>query len=561
MTTSETTTPSSSLSPEEEATQAREKIDNDLKTWQEKFTKAAERGTEDLKERVNEITERQVANQAQGVGKALVIQLEESSSSELSGLKKKIIKIVQSLPQQPGNEDFEKAEKELAGVIRSAGLVVKAKAQSLRSWKQEYDRETRSLVNAASESTLQVVDNIRDLGLQEIGMRWAWMEGVTFKDWSRYHSLKETFDEWRSEIDAIAAGHLGLTKANDAGDDVESRGMTVAEAVAKELGRLKEVGKWKIHAQDSSDDFSTKYVPAGAASVLSGATQNIKDATSRVSSNLMGTEAGVVEQAATKISEAMSGTQQPAHESVASMATSQLRKGANKASGAVMGTEQPVGESLASVASSKASQAASAVSDDADSFTMKFVDNAGKGSSKASEALLGTSTPLHESIASELSTSGAAAASAVSEALVGSSTPVAASISSVTSSVNSAAASAASKASKKVWGGAMAQKVKVQTPILDDTVEDNEDASYSEKLQSMVSEAGDRYADVTRAVSEALLKPSSTQGSVESITSVASDQYASAIAAASSALYGTQQGTGKSIASVASGRYADAVSA
>ncbi len=555
----------------------------------------------------------------EGVGRALVIQLEQTSESEGRILQSNIIKIVQSLPTEPTEKQLEEAEQDLSSAVKRAGLAVKGKAQALRSWKQDYDQETVSLVTAALESTLQVVDNIRDLGLQEIGMRWAWMEGVTYKDWSRYHALKETFDEWRSEIEKIARDHEGLKHAKEAGDDLESRGMAVAEEAAKDLSRLKEVGKWKIHAQDSSDDFSSRRVPAAAASasrkvldkasevresmigvsqgtrgsVVSAATEAVVDAASSVSSVVIGTAAAAVDGASTKISEAISGTQQPLHESIASVANDKIREGSRKASIAAYGTEQPMGESIVSVASSKVSQAASAASESAEGFTMKFVEKAEKVPAKASEAVFGskqpktesvvsvssekfneaassvkkivagTSVPLHESVASEASFSAKAALSAISESLVGSSTPVAASISSATSSANSAASSAASKASKKIWGGAMAQKVKGQTPILDDVVEENEDASYSEKLRSMISEAGDHYADVTRAVSQALLKPSSThdQGSVESITSVASEQYASAIAAASSVLYGTSKGTGESIASAASGRYADAVAA
>jgi len=614
---SATTPDSSSLSPEQEAEQVREKVDSDLRSWQEKFTKAADKGTEDLELRVKEITERQVASQVHGVGEALVIQLEKSSESEISGLKSKILKLVQSLASNPSKQDLEKAENNLFSAIKQAGLAVKEKAQALRSWKRDYEQETFSLVNSASESTLQVVDNIRDLGLQEIGMRWAWMEGVTYKDWSRYHGLKETFDEWRSEIETIAKEHQGLKKAKEAGDEVESRGMAVAEGTAKELSRLKEVGKWKLHAQDSSDDFSSKRIPAAAASasrkivdsageisksmfsasqdssgsIISAATQGVADAAASASSMVVGTAAAVMDQASSKISQAVSGTQKPLHESVASVVSDKFHEASSKVSVAAVGTEQPVGESVVSVASSKASQAASVASESAEGFTMKFVEKAGKASSKASEALagsqlpksesvlsaasekldeaasavkaaiVGTPTPVHESIASKASSSAKSAMSAISETIVGSSTPVTGSISSLSSSASSAASSVASKASKKVWGGAMAQKVKGQTAILDDVIEDTEDASYSEKLRSMVSEAGDHYADLTRAVSEALLKPSSTQGSVESITSVASEQYSSAIAAASSVLYGTSKGTGESIVSAASGRYADAVSA
>jgi hypothetical protein len=97
--------------------------------------------------------------------------------------------------------------------------------------------------------------------------------------------------------------------------------------------------------------------------------------------------------------------------------------------------------------------------------------------------------------------------------------------------------------------------------IFDDIIEDSDDETFSEKVQSMVSAAGDNFADVTNAVSEALLRPTTTGGTVETVTILAAEKYSSALAAASSALYGTEQGTGESIGSVVSSRYADAVSA
>lgn len=651
--TSEAATPS--LTAEQEAEQVQDKIGNDLRNWQEKFAKAAERGTEDLQERVKEITDRQVKAQVQGVGEALVIQLEESSNSEIAKLKRTIIKIVKSVPKQPSNGDIEPAEEELAKAIRSAGSAVKNKAQALRLWKQNYDEETRSLVNAASESTLDVIDNIRDLGLQEIGMRWAWMEGVTYKDWSKYHDMKKTFAEWRSEVETVAKDHKGVKMAQEAGDDVESRGMGTAEDTAKELSRLKEVGRWKIQTGDASEDFSTKYVPARAAaagqkvmekinsasegivgtsqgsmeSVASQASQAVADAAAGISSQVIGTQPGMVEQAATRISAAVGGTSQSVHESVASVAsekatqaTSKMVEAASaasekasdvtsnaaemasgvtsrvsemasdaasqasemaseassvasekvdgfklkfvstsaKVSAAVAGTQQPIGDSIISVAISKASEA---IIGTEQPMTESMVSAASKkldqAKSVASEQVIGTPAPIHESLASEVSRSLHSAASAISEVIPGSSTPLTESISSAASSVSSSASSVASKASKKVFAGAMAQRVEVREPILDDVI--NDDETYSEKMQSMISQAGDKYADITRAVSDALLQPTSTQGSVESITSIASEQYSSALAAASSVLYGAEQGTGEGVMGVASGKYAEAVAA
>ena len=537
-TSTSTTSASPSLTPEQEAEQTREKIESDLKNWQEKFAKAADKGTEDLEERLKEITGRQIESQVLGVGEALVVQLEETSKSELAKLKKDILYLVMKFPEEYDDDDLGKASLSLSRFTRNAGLAVKEKAQALRSWKEKFDGETQSLVSAASESTLEVIDNIRDLGLQEIGLRWAQMEGVTYKDWSKYHEVKKTFDEWRSKVEAVAQEHEGLQKAKDASEEVESRGMASAEKTAKELARLKEVGKWKMEAGDVSDDFSTKYIPPQAAaaaqkvvekasSASEQATEQASDAASSASSVVIGTEPGVAEKATSKVAEA------------ASVASEQASVASEKASEAVVGTPQPKSERLVSAVKEKAEQVAS----------------------DASEAIIGTPPPLHESTASEASDSAASAASAVSEAVSGSSTPITESVSSAASSVSSSASSAASKASKKVYGGAMAQKVGERKPILDDVISDDDDSTYSETMQKMVDQAGDKYADITNAVSEALMKATSTQGTVESASSVADEQYSKALAAASSVLYGAQQGTAESVTSAASEKYAQAVSA
>ena len=484
--TSTTTTSQHSTSespvPGKEDEETRQKIANDLKIWQEKFARAADKGTEDLEQRVREITDRQIEKQVKGVGEALVIQLEEAADFEIKKLKKSIIKLVRALPEEPTTKQYSKAEEELSTATKKAGANIRDKAQSMRQWREKFDGETQSLVSAASESTLEVIDNIRDLGLQEIGMRWAWMEGVTYKDWSKYHSVKKTFDEWRKEVEVVTTDHDGLRKASDAAADIESRGMAIAEDSAKELRRLKEVGIWKLQSADGSDNFSTKYVPPKAAK------QGQK----------------VMEQASTVGEQAYDGA----------------AEAASSASSVIVGTEAGYLEQASSLLAEASGQP------DADSVFAAAKDNAGQVSEQASEAFIVTNTPVHESVMSEASTS---------------------------------ASSVASEASKKVYGGAMAQAVKEQKPILDDLVD--EDATYSEQMQGMVDQAGERYADVTRAVSEALFQATKTQGTAESVTSVASEQYSKALEAASSALYGTQQGSAESVTSVAAAKYSEAVAA
>lgn len=518
---------SSSLTPEQEAEQTREKIETDLKNWQDKFAKAAGKGAQDLEKRVKEITERQIHTHAANVGESLVVILDQTSKSELAKLKKNIQTIVKSLPYEKSETDIERAEKELSKEIRSAGLAVKGKAQALRSWKHSMQRETQTLVNAASKSTLEVIDNIRDLGLQEIGMRWTWMEGISYKDWENYHLLKKTFDQWRQEVEAVALNHEGLQSVANVGNEVESRGMTIAEETAKELGRLKDVGNWKIRAADSSDDFSTKHISAAAVAASQKVVDQVSSANEKILGISQGSFGSVLSDASKTAAEAVSSASSMiVGTSTTSGVVEQL---SSEFSHVVSGTSQLKVESVISVAKKKSAHVASA----------------------AREAVVGTPAPAYQSIVPK-----------ASDAVYGSSTPLAEKGLSSVSSAGTEASSIARVVSKKVFAGAMAQKVgNQQQPILDDIITDDEEGTYSETLQSIVNNVGDKYSDVTKAVSEALLKPVSNQGSIEIATSVAEDQYSRALAAASRALYGTQKGTVESVTSIASERYSEAVAA
>ena len=585
--TSSIESPSSSPTPDEEALRVRKQIADDLKTWQEKFAKAASKGTEELDGRVKEITDRQIETQVNGVGEALVVQLEETTNGEYVKLRKSINKIVKSIPEGPSEKDIEKAQEEVAKAVRSSGQAVKSKAQVLRSWKLRFDNETEALVLAASDSTLEIIDSIRDLGLQKVGLRWAEIEGVTYDDWTNYHAVKKTFDKWRNEVEAVAKDHPGLLNAWSAAENTEEKGMEIAEDAAKELTRLKEVAVWKIQTADHSDDFSTKIMPAKVAlagqkvilgvssisdslvgsptgeaeSMIAQATEAVLGVVSDASSQVIGTQAGFAEQAASKASEAVRGSLAPVQEVIASSLSAKAGDVSNYISEALFSSSTPLKETISS-ATAKISEAMIGTpqpkAENVVSAASKKVNEAAR---VASEVIIGTPAPAYMSIASEVSQSVLSVSSAISDAISPSSAPLSETAASVASSVSASASSAASQASKKVFGGAMAQEVKERIPILDDFVNEDEDSTYSEQIQSIISQAGNSYADVTKAVAEALGLSTQTQGYIESATSIASDKYSSAFAAASKAIYGTQQGTGETVSSALSSRYSDGVAA
>ena len=540
-----------------------EQFREDLKSWEAICAKAVDEGAEDLKERVQDIASHQKSSQAEGVGNALVIQLEETSVGALNSVKARIQSVVAAIPEDADDTRLEQANEELALGIRNAGQNVKARAQAIRDWHQSYKNEIDSLVGQALQSTLETIDGIRDLRLTEIGRRYA-NKDLPHKEWSKYNNLKKATQSWRDDVEKVSKEHPGIKSALEAGEDVESRGMHVAEETAKELGRLKEVAKWKVAAGDASDDFDTKYLPP----VAERARQQVIDKVEEAKEAVVGSSQGTAESITSAASEKA--------EEMASSASASAESASSKLSEAVVGSEQPAAESATSRVKESASSAASVASETIIGSESGLSDTATDAASKVSEAVIGSETGLAESISSSLSsmiednkgskTLGPKAASILAEGkskkdeASKSISSAASDASSSASSMADNAASTASSASRKVFAGANAQVlVEAREPILDDIVDD--DATFSERIQAMVDGVKDQAAYLTQVVEDAFSSATTTQGSVESVTSVASEQYESAMSAASSVLFGTQDSVVSKGSEAARQQYLSAVTA
>ncbi|KAI0481800.1 hypothetical protein F4859DRAFT_436005 [Xylaria cf. heliscus] len=227
-------------------------VAEDLELWQGKFTQVAEEGASEIEDRVDDISLRMVEHHANAMGKSLIKQLEETVHSELESLKKTIIDILER-----SKGDSEGIDGLVATAVRGAGLEIKNKAQNIRDWRHSYEQETEIAVTKAAEEHFSILEQTRDLALQKIGMKWAWMDGVTYKDWQKYHQLRARFDEWIEDLKNLVTTHPGLIAAQTAGTDIEDEGMAIAHEAAMELVRLKQVAVWKATAEDFTDDFDS----------------------------------------------------------------------------------------------------------------------------------------------------------------------------------------------------------------------------------------------------------------------------------------------------------------
>lgn len=231
----------------------------DLELWEGKFSRVAEEGASEIEDRVDDISARMIQHHAGTMGKSLVAQLERTTHSELESLKKAILTILENDKSEPEDRD-----EKISAAVRSAGLNIKNKAQNIRDWRHSYEQETEIAVTKAAEEHFSILDQTRDLALQKIGMKWAWMDGVTYKDWQKYHQLRARFDEWTEDLKQLVTSHPGLTAAQTAGTDIENEGMAIAHEAAVELGRLRQVAAWKATAEDYTDDFDSSTMELAA---------------------------------------------------------------------------------------------------------------------------------------------------------------------------------------------------------------------------------------------------------------------------------------------------------
>lgn len=238
----------------------REQIITDLKSWQERFAVAADKGCDNLEEQITGVVQGVSEEDGKATGEKLVSQLETVTNNELNSLKQTINGIISSMPDLPTSEEEDVAHEEVIQSLKSSGLAIRNAAHALREWYSNYDAVLVSEVDSAVSTTLDVLNNIRDLGLQEIGMRWAWLDGVTYKDWAKFHALKKRFSEWRDEVRDIGTQNPAFVEARSIANDIISRGMGIAEKAAKELSALREIGTLKIQAGDSSDNFEVELI-------------------------------------------------------------------------------------------------------------------------------------------------------------------------------------------------------------------------------------------------------------------------------------------------------------
>ncbi|PWW77424.1 hypothetical protein C7212DRAFT_178860 [Tuber magnatum] len=477
----------------------REIIKADLENWKVRLGAATEKAAADLGLRIDEISTGAKNGQEIHVQEEIE-SLEELIGQEFASLKMVVQELAGPVGSGKGKDHQQTSEAAFVAKSKEAGIKIRDKAQSIRVESQQFLSNVYADVAKAADDHLLVLDSVLDLAMQELGMKWAWMDHVTYKDWQKYHELKKEFDNLRRNVIVAAQRNRKLTEITHWTErNWEGKATDVAKEAADELKRLKTVSKRKIQLSDPSDDFSESVVPAAAHQAAQAIMKEAEDALS-AAEKLVG------------------------HASEA------------------IGNEPPTTQSAASPASEKAKSAASVASEK-------------KAPTAIPEAMLGEEepTPVAPSVSSAVSEikesakpkvwggvdAGFVAGSRVEYDVDGGGDeePVGEKAQSVVDAANSKLAEASRAVSAAIAGASVTQ-------------------SPGEKYASIASE---KYESAISAASSALYV--TPQPSGESLVSIATDKYSAAVAAASNVIYGTPTPRAEAFAAEAKSKYAAALAA
>ncbi|EWG44516.1 hypothetical protein FVEG_05553 [Fusarium verticillioides 7600] len=527
----------------EKRRKAREMVAQDLETWQTKFATQADEGATDLEERVDEIAKRMIEENVNINGQKLFDDLETTIDRELTGLRNKIVELAGT------NADGADVNQQIVTAVRSSGMAIKQKAQAIRQWRQSYDQELQETVVTVADVHFQVLDETRNLALQQIGMRWAWTDGITYKDWAKYHELKRTLNEWTEQLKQLIVTHPALLEAQDAAARVEDEGMEIASVAAKELARLKDIARYKVAAGDTSDNFDIEALKLAAEQVA--AAKQAEAQTPVEDDSAASSLSEVVEEATSQAEEA----EQNLEDFVASIAEpieEEASEVAESASESVSSASSVFDEpNIIEKATSAVSSSAESIASDASSLIFEGEESASSIAKEASETVESLSSTASESAAPVIGE----ASSELSE-VVESATNVAKSEDSISNGSeepleagdkeplveieedplthrDETPLSEQHEHVKPAFLGAAAQEVPHRQIVLDDYVDTDAIASATDAAQSVYSNAVSR----------------------------ASEQYSSALSVVSAQIYGTPKPVHEQLLSSVSSSYDQAVSA
>ncbi|GAA5879671.1 hypothetical protein JCM3774_002402 [Rhodotorula dairenensis] len=110
------------------------------------------------------------------------------------------------------DDEVEAKAREADELAAKAHARVARKAQAIRDEVAEYRTALKAKEVAAVAEAKAAVTNLVDKAQSELGQGWTWLDGVTAKDWQRYHGLRDAEKNLHSRFADLYAGAIKETR-------------------------------------------------------------------------------------------------------------------------------------------------------------------------------------------------------------------------------------------------------------------------------------------------------------------------------------------------------------
>lgn len=236
---------------------SRKEINQDLSDFEARLTAAAKKGSASLYERVSDIVAKKSESDPAARLEEMIAHLETVVKQELGALRNKTKTAnaaQEGLPVESGLTGQQESLDHFKEAVKSSGSAIRNAAQEIRSFVSDLDSELVTEVSSSVNTTVEVLASVRDLSLQQVSAKWAYVDGVVYEDWEKYHALKRLLSQWQSDLTNVAFLHKGLVELRGATDALLVRGVAIAEDAAVELKKIKEDGLSKIQSSAPSQE-------------------------------------------------------------------------------------------------------------------------------------------------------------------------------------------------------------------------------------------------------------------------------------------------------------------
>ncbi|KAK9486119.1 hypothetical protein V1527DRAFT_81031 [Lipomyces starkeyi] len=136
--------------------------------------------------------------------------------------------------------------------------ILAAKADAVRAQAVEAANSVLRDAESIRSSTLDIFKTVTDIGLQELGRKWAFMEGITWQDWKEYRTLKSMADDFAQIIVDIPIDDKIVQKFLSDIDEAVAK--WIAHAEAKARNELEEAALTKAAEEAAVDQLNESAV-------------------------------------------------------------------------------------------------------------------------------------------------------------------------------------------------------------------------------------------------------------------------------------------------------------